>query len=69
MGLLDWIRNRKSNEPNEFGPREHGHESWKEVFAEMRGDERLAKQRDQTGREPESRTQKAKPGRSRSWDR
>jgi hypothetical protein len=70
MGLLDWIRNRnKPNVPDEFDPRAHGHASWKEVFAEMHGDERLAKQRDETGREPENRTQKAKPGRSQSWDR
>jgi hypothetical protein len=54
MGLLDWIRNRnvpKAPEPD-LDPKAHGHESWKGVFAEIRGDEAPAKRLDETGREP-----------------
>ena len=53
----------------DLDPKAHGHENWKSVFAEMRGDEALAKRRDETGREPESGDPKTKPGRGRSMER
>lgn len=55
MGLLDFIRNRKSAPENaDPDPRAHGHATWKGVFDEIRGDEALAKLRNETGQEPES---------------
>jgi hypothetical protein len=71
MGLLDWIRNRNRPEPvcGELDPRAHGHASWKEVFAEIRADEALAKQRNETGREPECRNPKSNVRRGPSVER
>lgn len=71
MGLIDWIKNRGRQNPvdPEFDPRAHGHKNWKDVFAELREDQALAKQRDETGKEPESRAPKAKAGRSRLMER
>ncbi len=72
MGLLDWVKNRnRSKIPVEpgFDPREHGHKTWKGVFAEIRHDEALAKRRDATGREPESSHPKVKADRGKSVER
>jgi hypothetical protein len=62
VGLLDWIkssRNRsaahvKTTEEPLLNPREHGHASMRDLASEVRGDEALAKLRNETGREPES---------------
>jgi hypothetical protein len=50
MGLIDWIKNRGRQNPvdPELDPRAHGHKNWKGVFAELREDYALAKQRDET---------------------
>ena len=71
MGLIDWIKNRGRQNPvdPEFDPRVHGHKNWKGVFAEMREDYALAKQRDETGREPECRNQKKNARRGPSMER
>lgn len=71
MGLIDWIRDRGRQMPvdPELDPRAHGHRNWKGVFAELREDYALAKQRDETGREPESLASKAKARRGPSMER
>ena len=62
MGLIDWIKNRGRQNPAdpEFDPRAHGHKNWKGVFAELRHDEAMAKERNLTGKEPECRASQAK---------
>jgi hypothetical protein len=62
MGLIDWIKNRGRSNPVDpaLDPRAHGHKNWNGVFAELREDHALAKHRDETGRETESRASKAK---------
>jgi hypothetical protein len=71
MGLIDWIKNRGRQNPvdPELDPRAHGHKNWKGVFAEQREDCALGKQRDETGREPESHASKAKARRGPSVER
>jgi len=69
MGVLDWIRDRnrpKSPGDPDLDPKTHGHKTWKGVFAEIHKDEALAKRRNESGREPDGRNQKEKPGRSPS---
>lgn len=67
--LLDWIKERTGSFHPELDPRAHGHATWKEVYEEMRADERLAKLRDETGKEPESTNEKAIKRASASWER
>jgi hypothetical protein len=71
MGLIDWIKNRGRQIPvdPELTPQAHGHKDWKGVLAEMREDYALGKQRDETGKEPESRASKAKARRGPSMER
>jgi hypothetical protein len=76
MGLLDWIRNGRNRTASEKGQAEplldtraHGHSSMRDLAAEIRHDESLAKQRDQTGREPEARNARPKKDHGRGMER
>lgn len=74
MGLLSFIKNRnrefiKPPKDPEFNPKAHGHETWKGVYTELRADEALAKQRNETGHEPEGNNQKTMPRPKPSWER
>ena len=77
MGLLDWIKRERKGaskdtrgaDAAEFDIRQHGHTSLRGLAEEIRRDERLAKLRDETGREPEDCTPKARRGWGKSWER
>ena len=77
MGLLDWIREKRKGaaqyqgggDAPQFDLREHGHTSLAGLAAEIRRDERLAKERDETGREPEDCKPGTRRGRGKSWER
>jgi hypothetical protein len=54
MGLIDWVKRRNvGHELAKQFAREHGHESFESLASEIRQDEKLAKVRNATGREPE----------------
>ena len=54
MGLIDWVKRRNvGHDMAKQFAREHGHESFESLASEIRQDEKLAKVRDATGREPE----------------
>ena len=71
MKFLDWIKYRNNREPlrDELDPKTYGHASWQGLFAEMREDYTLAKQRDETGREPECGSPKTDARRGPSRER
>ncbi|HEX3747694.1 MAG TPA: hypothetical protein VHW09_27350 [Bryobacteraceae bacterium] len=53
MAFLDWLRDAGNRDPKNIA-REHGHESFAGLAAEINHDEKLAKERDTTGREPQA---------------
>jgi len=69
MSFLSWIKQRRENAELKAFAREHGHDSIEGLWAEIRHDEMLAKERDASGREPECRSPKKKPQRGRGRER
>ena len=63
MSFLSWIKQRRENAELKAFAREHGHDSIEGLWAEIRHDEMLAKERDASGREPECRSPKKNPER------
>ena len=54
MGFTDWVKRRTKDSPEMAKPGAELSEADKKLFAEWTLDYRLARQRDETGREPES---------------
>ena len=61
MGFIDWIKGRGKDSGEVSKPDPATREADKNLFAEWTQDYRLAKQRNETGREPESVQPKASP--------
>jgi hypothetical protein len=54
MGFIDWVKKRGKDSAEMPKPDLASREAGKNLFAEWKQDYRLARQRDETGKEPES---------------